>query len=305
MNFLNGDPKIERPYSELLIRHTSAGLVLLEGLDAIIHCNEAFLGLFQFEKTDDVKGRTLSIIHPSMDSYSAFKEKVRQAANWKRPLLMESTLTTARGIFVPVEMTVNPVQEDGGLITHTIVTFRDISTWKKQEQELIHKATRDSLTGLPNRVLFNDRLSLALIQAHRNKERLSIMFINMDMFNDINHRYGYTVGDVLLKEVARRIKQCLRNGDTVARFEGDEFIVLLPGVTRKDDITRVTERIIMSLNDRFIIDGGEIFLTASIGLSVFPENGDTREELVKHADIAMRSVKVSGRNNYRFYWDVI
>ncbi len=180
---------------------------------------------------------------------------------------------------------------------------RDITDRIEAEEIIRFQAYHDMLTRLPNRTLLNDRLSQAITHARRNNSSLSVMFLDLDRFKMINDSLGHLVGDHLLQAVAMRLRRCLRKGDTLARLGGDEFTVLLPEVKSKKDSELVAKKIIKSLNDPFQIDNHELFVSTSIGISQFPEDADSTEALLKHADIAMYSVKARGKNDYHFYDD--
>jgi diguanylate cyclase len=183
----------------------------------------------------------------------------------------------------------------------TYGTARDISE-RKESQELINfQAYHDLLTHLPNRALLKDRLSLAIAHARRNKRRLAVMFLDLDRFKLVNDTLGHSMGDRLLKAVANRLQSCLRRGDTLARFGGDEFTLLLPEVRTKDDVVVIASKILDRLNAPFVIDGHELFVGASIGISIYPEAGDCEESLIQNADIAMYQVKGRGKNGYQFF----
>jgi len=178
---------------------------------------------------------------------------------------------------------------------------RDITDRIEAEEIIRFQAYHDMLTRLPNRTLLNDRLKQALTHARRNKTNLSVMFLDLDRFKMINDTLGHIVGDHLLQAVAMRLRHCLREGDTLARLGGDEFTLLLPEVQSKKDAERVAKKIIKSLKMPFKIDNHELFVSTSIGISHYPEDGESIESLIKHADIAMYSVKGSGKNDYQFY----
>jgi diguanylate cyclase (GGDEF)-like protein/PAS domain S-box-containing protein len=183
----------------------------------------------------------------------------------------------------------------------TYGTARDISE-RKQAQEVINfQAYHDLLTHLPNRALLKDRLNLAITQAQRNKRKLAAMFLDLDRFKLVNDTLGHSMGDRLLKAVANRLQSCLRSGDTLSRFGGDEFTLLLPEVRTRDDVVVIAEKILDRLNQPFVIDGHELFVGASIGISMYPEAGDTGEALIQNADIAMYHVKGRGKNGYQFF----
>ena len=185
----------------------------------------------------------------------------------------------------------------------TYGTARDISERKQAEEVINFQAYHDLLTHLPNRALLKDRLSLAIAHARRNKRRLATMFLDLDRFKLVNDTLGHNMGDRLLKAVASRLQSCLRSGDTLSRFGGDEFTLLLPEVRTRDDVVVIAEKILDRLNDPFVIDGHELFVGASIGVAMYPEAGDTGETLVQNADIAMYHVKSRGKNGYQFFSD--
>ena len=157
------------------------------------------------------------------------------------------------------------------------------------------------MTHLPNRALLKDRLSLAITHARRNKRKLAVMFLDLDRFKLVNDTLGHTMGDRLLKAVANRLQSCLRQGDTLSRFGGDEFTLLLPEIRTKDDVVVIASKILDRLNSPFVIDGHELFVGASIGISIYPEAGDSEESLIQNADIAMYQVKGRGKNGYQFF----
>jgi len=178
---------------------------------------------------------------------------------------------------------------------------RDITDRIEAEEIIRFQAYHDMLTRLPNRTLLKDRLHQAIAHAKRNKNNLSVMFLDLDRFKVINDTLGHMVGDKLLQAVAMRLRHCLREGDTLARIGGDEFTLLLPEVHSKNDAQIIASKIIKSLKMPFKIDSHELFVSTSIGISQYPEDGQTMESLIKHADIAMYSVKGKGKNGYEFY----
>jgi len=205
-----------------------------------------------------------------------------------------------------MELTAEGVYSDANERTRenfvgTYGTARDISERKEAEEVINFQAYHDLLTHLPNRALLRDRLSLAIAHARRNKRKLAVMFLDLDRFKLVNDTLGHTMGDRLLKAVANRLQSCLRRGDTLARFGGDEFTLLLPEVRTKDDVVVIASKILDRLNAPFVIDGHELFVGASIGISIYPEAGDSEEALIQNADIAMYQVKGRGKNGYQFF----
>ena len=178
---------------------------------------------------------------------------------------------------------------------------RDISDRKQAEATIAFQAYHDLLTGLPNRALFKDRLGQAIVQARRHGQTIATLFLDMDRFKVVNDTLGHLVGDSLLQAVAQRLRSCLREGDTLSRIGGDEFMLLLPHIHNRDNAAFIAEKILSSLKQPFHVENHEIFVGVSIGIAVFPDDGDTIEALVKHADIAMYHAKDSGRNDYKFF----
>ncbi len=178
---------------------------------------------------------------------------------------------------------------------------RDISARKQAEATISFQAYHDQLTGLPNRTLFRDRLNQALAQAKRQDHLLAVMFMDMDRFKLVNDTLGHLVGDRLLQAMSQRIRACLREADTLARIGGDEFMLLLPQIRNRESAAMIARKVLQALKTPFLIDGHELFVTMSIGIALFPDDGDTMELLTKHADTALYHTKDKGRNGYYFF----
>ncbi len=178
---------------------------------------------------------------------------------------------------------------------------RDVSERKQAEATITYQAYHDQLTSLPNRTLFHDRLGQAMVQAKRHGQSMAVMFLDLDRFKVVNDTLGHQIGDALLQAVAQRLKACLREGDTLSRIGGDEFMLLLPQIRSRDSVIFIAEKILAALKTPFNIEGNEIFIGVSIGIALYPEDGDNRETLIKHADIAMYHAKDHGRNNFKFF----
>ncbi|WP_334187924.1 putative bifunctional diguanylate cyclase/phosphodiesterase [Noviherbaspirillum sp.] len=183
----------------------------------------------------------------------------------------------------------------------TFGVARDITELKRAEQRISYQAYHDVLTDLPNRALFKDRLDLAVIHANRNGSALAVMFVDLDGFKLINDTLGHHKGDQLLQQVAMRMRKQLRGGDTLARVGGDEFTLLLPDTRTQKDAAGIAKKFLWSLEQPFDLDGRDVHLTASIGIAIYPDDGNTMEDLVRHADIAMYQVKTKGKNGFGFY----
>jgi len=180
-------------------------------------------------------------------------------------------------------------------------TARDVTERKESEAFINFQAYHDLLTRLPNRALFTDRLSLAITQAERSKQKLAVMFLDLDRFKVINDTLGHAMGDILLQMVTQRLEHCLRRGDTLSRFGGDEFTLLLPAINNSNDARRIAKKLIDALKAPFQLGEHEVFIGVSIGISLYPEAGLSLDQLIQNADTAMYHVKARGKDGYRFY----
>lgn len=196
-----------------------------------------------------------------------------------------------------VESQGNVVHDASGKVSKVVVVSRDVTARKRVEEKLRHLSYHDMLTGLPNRILFSDRLKQAIVAARRDKKHtLSLMFMDLDNFKDINDTFGHATGDRVLKEVADRIQDCLRESDTAARMGGDEFVVLLPTIEAPEDAMLVAEKIRHAVCQPIAMGDHNLNISTSIGIAVYPEHGSQEDALFKNADTAMYHAKDSGRN---------
>jgi diguanylate cyclase (GGDEF)-like protein/PAS domain S-box-containing protein len=201
--------------------------------------------------------------------------------------------------------TISPIHDSSGNITHYLSLKEDITKGKWAEETIQHMAYYDPLTDLPNRMLFNDRLGQALAQARRKNQLAAILFLDLDRFKVINDTLGHTMGDLLLRAVAERLRKCSREGDTIARMGGDEFIFLLTGILEVDEAVKAAQSILEILKAPFNLEEHEVHITPSIGVSVYPYDGNDGVTLVKNADAALNRVKEQGRTNYQLYTPVM
>ena len=204
----------------------------------------------------------------------------------------------------PVEISAMGIYAGEGEARRRVGTWgiaRDIAERKRAQETIDFQAWHDALTHLPNRALFSDRLELAIAQAQRAERQLAVMSLDLDRFKIVNDTLGHTIGDRLLRAVTARLKGCIRRGDTLARFGGDEFCLLLPDVRSSADVEVIAQKILRRLQTPFLVDEHELFVSASIGIAMYPETGDSAEAMVRAADIAVHHVKARGKNACQFF----
>ena len=210
-------------------------------------------------------------------------------------------LTRRDGHQVFIEDSVAPIRDSNGIAAGSVLVFRDVTVARRLAQEITHLAEHDPLTGLPNRLLLNDRLDQAIARAGRKTSLIAVLFMDLDGFKHINDSLGHPTGDKLLESVARRLQSCVRSPDTVSRQGGDEFVVLLHDLQQVESAAITAKRMLKVVEAIHSVENHELRVTASIGISVFPEDGQDAETLIKNADTAMYQAKQSGRQNFRFF----
>jgi diguanylate cyclase (GGDEF)-like protein/PAS domain S-box-containing protein len=205
------------------------------------------------------------------------------------------------GTEAPIEESAAPIHDREGQVTGAVMVFHDVSTARAQANKLTHLAQHDHLTDLPNRTLLNDRLTQAMTLAHRRGHQVAVLFLDVDRFKHINDSLGHAIGDRLLQSIALRLLSCVRRSDTVSRLGGDEFVILLSEIRHAEDAAISAARILQELGEPHRIDQHELYLTVSIGIAIFPDDGTEAEVILKNADFAMYEAKQNYRNNYRFF----
>ncbi len=198
-------------------------------------------------------------------------------------------------------LTISAVKDDIGTTTHYVAVFSDITSEKENEERLYRLAHYDLLTDLPNRMLYYDRLRQGLLRARRNNRQVAVMFLDLDGFKQVNDELGHHAGDELLRQVARRLAGALRASDTVSRFGGDEFTIAVPDMAPGDDISHLARKIIDLVAKPYYLGSHRVQVTTSVGISLYPDDGDDPDTLIGHADLAMYETKKAGKNDFRFY----
>ena len=246
---------------------------------------------------DELIGQHASVFAPAGRRRPLSPEQLRAMKSWRR----ESVNTTKEGRLFPVQLFSDLVTDLNDHPVGLVTTCEDITERKRAAEQIESLAYRDTLTGLPNRRLFTDRLELAVTHAQRQRQKLAVIFADLDRFKVVNDSLGHAWGDELLRHVARRIESCVRHGDTVARLGGDEFTLILPGIEKGADAEKIAVKVLDALRPPLKLGNHEIFVTASAGLAVYPDHGEDVETLVKNADAAMYRAKEDGRNMLRVF----
>jgi diguanylate cyclase (GGDEF)-like protein/PAS domain S-box-containing protein len=205
------------------------------------------------------------------------------------------------GIEIPIEDSVAAIHDREGKATGAVIVFRDVSAVRAMALEMAHLAEHDFLTGLPNRMLLNDRVSRAIASAPRHMKKVAVLFLDLDGFKHINDSLGHAIGDKLLQSIAKRLGNCVRGADTVSRQGGDEFVVLLSEVELSEDAAIAARRMLRAVAELHSVDQHDLHVTTSIGVSVYPDDALDAETLIKNADTAMYQAKENGRQSYQFF----
>lgn len=265
----------------------------------LLQMNQAGLAMLEVESLEEARMTgLLNFVHP--EDRVAFIRLSRRVFGGESGTL-EFKILGKRGTFRWLETHASPLSETNGNIYALVGVTRDITNRKENEAQIEFLAFHDPLTGLPNRLLAKDHLEMAAAFASRTKTRVALLFLDLDNFKTINDSLGHAIGDDLLKAAAMRLRDSLRNTDTISRQGGDEFLVLLPDPCDTEAITDTAEKVLRELSTPFDIQGHQLSTSASIGIAVYPDDGDDFDTLLKKADTAMYQSKKAGRSTYRFY----
>ena len=280
--------------------HGSGEAILItDARKNIVAVNPAFTAITGYA-ADEVIGKDPNVLSSGKqtpDFYQTMWACINEAGQWQGEIWNRRK----SGEVYPEWLSIGVVKNHKGEVINYISLFSDITERKATEQKIEFLAHYDSLTRLPNRALFADRLKLALVSAGRNEKKVGLLFLDLDKFKSINDTLGHLAGDLLLQSVALRLKSCVRESDTACRQGGDEFMILLPDVGSAVDVEKVAQKIIAAMTAPHQIMGQELAVTFSVGASIFPDNAVDSEALIKCADDAMYRAKERGRNNYQFF----
>ncbi len=279
--------------------NAAEGMTVTDAQSRIVAVNPAFTAISGYEAAD-VIGKTPAILNSGQqgpDFYRQLWAELLETGHWQGEIWNRRK---DGGIF-PEWLSIAAVRDEAGKTTHYIGVFTDISERKQSEARIHHLAHHDVLTGLPNRLLLEDRVSQAMLKSKRSSRPMALVFIDLDRFKNINDTLGHEVGDNLLVQAAQRGLSVLRDTDTLSRQGGDEFVVVLPELEHRQDAMYVTRKLLAALCQPYLLAGHELTVTGSAGIALYPDDGQSVSELLRKADAAMYRAKEEGRNTFRFF----
>jgi diguanylate cyclase (GGDEF)-like protein/PAS domain S-box-containing protein len=299
---------------EALFVETERAQVTLQCIGDAVVCTDVagkitFLNLVAEKMTgwpsEEASGRPMGEVLEILDAISreTIPNPMEGAMEKNRTahLPANSILVRRDGSEIPIEDSVAPIHDREGKAIGAVIVFRDVSAARTMALEMAHSAEHDFLTGLPNRMLLNDRVTQAIAMAPRHLKKVAVLFLDLDGFKHINDSLGHPIGDKLLQSIAKRLVGCVRNSDTVSRQGGDEFVVLLSEVDQTESTAITARRMLQAVAGAHSIDHHDLHVTTSIGVSVYPDDGRDAETLIKNADTAMYQAKENGRQSYQFF----
>ena len=279
--------------------NSGEAIIITDAHRKIIAVNPAFFNITEYTEEDVIGNDPGMLSSGRQDAkfYQAMWKSIDETGLWQGEIWNRRK----GGEIYPEWLSVGTVKNPQGEVINYVALFSDITKRKEAEAHIEHLAHYDSLTHLPNRALFADRLKHTLVTASRNKKKTALLFLDLDKFKSVNDTLGHLAGDLLLQSVANRLKSCVRESDTICRQGGDEFMILLVEVGGAEDAEMVARKIVGEMAEPHHIGSKDLFITFSIGISISPDDATDDEMLIKHADDAMYLAKESGRNNYKFF----
>ena len=284
-----------KEYAENLINSSLDMIISVDVNRNIVEFNRAAEQVFGYSKAE-VLGKSIDLLYADPSEGGQLHKNTHDGG-----FTGEVTNKRKNGEIFYSYVSASVMHDATGRVVGVMGISRDITERKRAEEIIVHQAYHDVLTNLANRRLFVDRLTETLVRVPWHKRLVAVLFLDLDHFKSINDALGHSLGDLLLKAVAERLTACVREGDTVARLGGDEFAISLADVARASDIPRVAQKIIDALSEPYLLEGRQLFITTSIGISISPDDAQDPETILKHADIAMYRAKKHGRNNYQHY----
>ncbi len=281
------------------LKNTHQGITITDSNQTILGLNNAFSNITGYSE-NEVLGETPRVLQSGKNStnfYQRMWRDINTHGKWEGKIWNKRK----NGEIFPEWLNVSAVKNEFGLITHYIGAFSDISTLIEREQQLHQLAHYDNLTGLPNRLLFDERLEQAIIQAKRTRKKVALLYIDLDNFKPINDTYGHGTGDIVLKITAQRLEKTIRDVDTACRLGGDEFAVILHDINAIDDAEKVAHKIIRNVSKNILVNQNILELGCSIGISVYPTHCEQPSTMIQQADAAMYNAKQNGKNQLTIY----
>jgi len=301
---LDAQKFVERERAEITLNSIGDAVLTTDTLGNVTYLNAEAEALTGWTRSEAF-ARPLVDVFDVTDGLTGqpAEDPSRLAIEHNRKVRLEGNyvLVGRRGAGTSIEHSAAPIYDRHGEIFGAVIIFRDVIVSRERRLQLLHRAEHDALTELPNRMLLSDRLARSIALARRHGRRLAVLFIDCDKFKHINDTLGHAIGDQVLKSIARRLTACVRESDTVSRHGGDEFLILLSEVEHAGAAGVIAEKIVQSVSEPHHSDGHELLLTVSVGISLYPEDGQDPQSLIRHADAAMYHVKNSGRNRVGFY----
>lgn len=282
-----------------VFEHAHDGIMITDTRGRILDVNNTFTKLTGFSRTEAV-GKNADLLksgHHEQSFYDQMWRKIADEGYWRGEIWNRKK----SGELMVEMLTISAVRSRAGDITHYLGIFADITELKQQQARLEQLAHFDPLTQLPNRMLLHDRLQHAMAQANRSDKLLAVCYLDLDGFKPVNDTLGHETGDLLLIEVAQRLRQCVRAGDTAARLGGDEFVLIFSDLIDETECERAVSRVLSALNTPFVMAARSIELSASVGVTLYPQDGSDADTLLRHADQAMYLAKQAGRNRFQLF----
>jgi len=278
---------------------TTEGIIVTDAQNRIKTVNPAFTHITGYSQ-EEVVGRDPKLLgsgRNTPDFYRTMWQSLHTTGHWSGEIWNRRK----DGTIFPEWLSVVAIRDERGNVQEYIGVFSDITQRKHDEEQILRQANYDALTGLPNRALLFDRLSQAIALAHRDETKVALLFIDLDRFKSINDGLGHAVGDDMLRLVAERLRVCVRQSDTVARFGGDEFVIILENVKDVPAVAALAGKVVRVLSEPFHLAGRELFIGASIGVTLYPEDSTDPNTLLRNADMAMYQAKEGGRSQFQFF----
>jgi len=290
----------ERRLAAAVFANTQEGIVITDPEGRILAVNPSVVSITGYSR-EELVGNTMRQLQSGRHDrafYETLWHAVRTSGYWQGEIWNRRK----SGEVYPELLTISTVRDDAGEITNYVGSFSDITLWKRSQDRMEHLAHHDALTGLPNRLMLRARLEHAVSKARRDKAQGAVLFLDLDRFKQVNDTLGHPAGDALLIAVAKRLRERLRDSDTLARLGGDEFVILIEDLTERSQAAALAQELIARLSEPFDLPGGHVArIGGSIGIALFPVDGTAPDELIQRADVALYESKQGGRGTYRFF----